>query len=74
LSRSITYGRQKIDEDDIEAVIRVLRSDYITQGPMMERFEEALKGYCGAGYAVLFNSGHLRTAGAYFCSRHLKRG
>lgn len=52
----IPYGRQCIDEDDIEAVVRVLRSDWLTQGPIIERFEEAVAQYCGAKYAVAVNS------------------
>ncbi|MEJ5338864.1 MAG: UDP-4-amino-4,6-dideoxy-N-acetyl-beta-L-altrosamine transaminase, partial [Aquificaceae bacterium] len=53
----IPYGKQFIDEEDIKAVLEVLRSDFITQGPKIEEFEKALAGYCGARYAVVFNSG-----------------
>ncbi|GBC88992.1 UDP-4-amino-4, 6-dideoxy-N-acetyl-beta-L-altrosamine transaminase [bacterium HR13] len=53
----IPYGRQYIDEEDIRSVIEVLRSDFITQGPKVEEFERALAEYCGATYAVAFNSG-----------------
>lgn len=53
----IPYGKQYIDEDDIQAVINVLRSDWITQGPKIEEFERALSEYCGAKYAVAMNSG-----------------
>ncbi len=55
--RTIPYGRQYIDQEDIEAVVEVLRSDYITQGPKIEAFERALASYCGVDYAVAFNSG-----------------
>lgn len=48
----IPYGRQNITEDDITAVIEVLRSDWLTQGPMIDRFEQAVANYCGAKYAV----------------------
>jgi UDP-4-amino-4,6-dideoxy-N-acetyl-beta-L-altrosamine transaminase len=48
----IPYGRQSIDEADIAAVMDVLRSDLITQGPMVERFERALEGITGAPHAV----------------------
>lgn len=48
----IYYGKQSIDESDIEAVISVLRSDFLTQGPMIERFERRVAEYCGAKYAV----------------------
>ena len=53
----IPYGRQWIDENDIQAVIQTLRSERITQGPKVEEFEQALAEYCGAKYAVAVNSG-----------------
>ncbi|MFC1513030.1 UDP-4-amino-4,6-dideoxy-N-acetyl-beta-L-altrosamine transaminase [Thermodesulfobacteriota bacterium] len=52
----VPYGRQWINEDDIEAVIGVLRSDWLTQGPMVPAFENAVAGYCGAQNAVAVNS------------------
>ena len=52
----IPYGKQSISEADIEAVVEVLRSDWITQGPMVPRFEDAVASYCGASYAVAVNS------------------
>jgi dTDP-4-amino-4,6-dideoxygalactose transaminase len=52
----IPYGRQNISEDDIAAVIRVLRSDFITQGPVGPEFEKAVAEFCGAKYAVAVNS------------------
>lgn len=48
----IPYGRQSISEDDIRAVVDTLRSDWLTQGPAIERFERAVADYCGAKYAV----------------------
>ena len=48
----IPYGRQDIDESDIADVVRVMRSDWLTQGPTIERFERAMADYCGAAYAV----------------------
>lgn len=53
----IPYGRQWIDENDIQAVVQVLRSERITQGPKVEEFEKALADYCGVKYAVAVNSG-----------------
>lgn len=50
------YGRQDISEADIEAVVAVLRSDFITQGPVVPMFENAVAGYCGAKHAVAVNS------------------
>jgi len=52
----IPYGRQTIDEDDISAVVNVLRSDYLTQGPQVPSFESAIAEYCHANYGVAFNS------------------
>lgn len=49
---SIPYGRQNIDQADIDAVVDVLRSDFLTQGPIVPAFEEAVANYCGAQYAV----------------------
>jgi UDP-4-amino-4,6-dideoxy-N-acetyl-beta-L-altrosamine transaminase len=52
----IPYGRQNISEVDIQAVVDVLRSDFITQGPMIPAFEKAVADYCGAQHAVAVNS------------------
>jgi UDP-4-amino-4,6-dideoxy-N-acetyl-beta-L-altrosamine transaminase len=52
----IPYGRQDIQQDDIDAVVSVLRSDFLTQGPAVSRFEDVLTGYCGAKRAVAVNS------------------
>ncbi len=62
----IPYGRQYIDEEDIRAVVEVLRSDFITQGPKIREFETALARTCGARYAVVFSSGTSALHGAYF--------
>ncbi|MCY6383771.1 UDP-4-amino-4,6-dideoxy-N-acetyl-beta-L-altrosamine transaminase [Hoeflea prorocentri] len=48
----IPYGRQTISQKDIDAVVDVLKSDFLTQGPAVERFEEAVAGYCTAQRAV----------------------
>jgi UDP-4-amino-4,6-dideoxy-N-acetyl-beta-L-altrosamine transaminase len=48
----IPYGRQQISQEDIDAVVKVLQSDWLTQGPCIERFEQAVADYCGAKYAV----------------------
>lgn len=52
----IPYGRQDITQADIDAVVAVLRSDFLTQGPMVPRFEQAVADYCGAQHAVAANS------------------
>ena len=48
----IPYGKQTISEADIAAVVRVLQSDYLTQGSQVPAFESSLKNYCGAAHAV----------------------
>ena len=53
----IPYGRQSIDRKDIEAVRKVLASDFITQGPAIAKFERAVADTCGAKYAVAVSSG-----------------
>jgi UDP-4-amino-4,6-dideoxy-N-acetyl-beta-L-altrosamine transaminase len=53
----IPYGRQSMDKKDIEAVLAVLRSDWITQGPKISEFEKNLAKYCGAKFAVVCSSG-----------------
>nr|WP_198984199.1 UDP-4-amino-4,6-dideoxy-N-acetyl-beta-L-altrosamine transaminase [Herbaspirillum sp. ASV7] len=52
----IPYGRQNISQEDIDAVVEVLRSDFITQGPVVPEFEKAVATYCGAKHAVAANS------------------
>jgi len=53
----IPYGRQWIDEEDIQAVVEVLRSDWLTTGPKVAEFEQAFADYVGAKYAVAVNNG-----------------
>ena len=52
----IPYGRQDINQDDINSVIDVLKSDFLTQGPQVPLFEKAIMNYCGANFAVAVNS------------------
>ena len=52
----IPYGRQDIRQEDVDAVVEVLRSDFLTQGPVVPRFEEAVAGHVGARHAVAVNS------------------
>ena len=54
--KAIPYGRQSISQDDIQAVVEVLQSDWLTTGPAVESFETAVAEYCGARYAVAVNS------------------
>lgn len=53
----ISYGRQCIDDDDIKAVVKVLKSDYLTTGPNVKAFEEKVADYVGAKYAVAVSNG-----------------
>lgn len=53
----IPYGRQNITQADIEAVVAVLRSDYLTQGPAVDAFEDAFAQYIGCRYAVAVANG-----------------
>ena len=52
----ITYGRQEITEADITEVEKVLRSDFLTQGPIVPKFEQSVADYCGASHAIAVNS------------------
>jgi UDP-4-amino-4,6-dideoxy-N-acetyl-beta-L-altrosamine transaminase len=52
----IPYGKQSISDDDIAAVVAVLRSDFLTQGPIVPEFEKTVAAYCGADHAVAVNS------------------
>lgn len=53
----IPYGCQNITQADIDAVVEVLKSDYLTQGPVVPQFERTVADYCGANHAVAVNSG-----------------
>ena len=52
----IPYGRQSVNEQDIAAVVEVLRSDWLTQGPAVPRFEHRVREQARAAHAVAFNS------------------
>ena len=52
----IPYGRQNITDEDIDAVVNVLKSDYLTQGPKVPEFENAIKEHCNVEYALAMNS------------------
>ncbi len=61
----IPYGHQWIDDRDIKEVTKVLKSDWITQGPKVEEFERAIAKYCGVRYAVAVSSGTTALHAAY---------
>lgn len=52
----IPYGRQEISSDDIKSVVDVLQSDFLTQGPAVAQFEDAVSTYCGSPYALSVSS------------------
>ena len=52
----IPYGKQDINSDDIDSVIEILKSDFLTQGPAVPSFEKSLAKYCNASHAIAVNS------------------
>lgn len=54
--KTIPYGRQHIDQQDIDAVVNTLQADFLTQGPKVQEFEEKFAAYVGAKYAVAVNN------------------
>ncbi len=70
----IPYGTQSISEEDIQAVVKVLRSDYLTTGPLVKGFEEKVAAYTGAKYAVAVSSGTAALHAACFAAGINKGG
>lgn len=64
----IPYSHQFIDKQDIKAVKETLKSDWLTQGPKIKEFENALADYCGARYAVAISNGTAALQAAYFAA------
>ncbi|UXH43435.1 UDP-4-amino-4,6-dideoxy-N-acetyl-beta-L-altrosamine transaminase [Rossellomorea vietnamensis] len=64
----LPYGKQWIDQEDIEEVIKILKSDYLTTGPAVLKFEEAIANYVGSAYAVAFCNGTAALHGACFAA------
>ena len=64
----LPYGRQAIGEEDIQAVVEVLRGDWLTTGPKVPEFEQAFAEYVGARHAVSFSSGTAALHGAAFAA------
>ena len=56
LDNMIPYGKQDITKRDIEEVVKILQSDFLTQGPTINSFEEVLCGYTGAKFSTTVNS------------------
>jgi len=64
----LPYGRQAVDEDDVQAVLAVLRSDWLTTGPQVAAFERAVAGVVGAAHAVAVSSGTAALHAAMFAA------
>ncbi|MCX5751394.1 MAG: UDP-4-amino-4,6-dideoxy-N-acetyl-beta-L-altrosamine transaminase [Candidatus Saganbacteria bacterium] len=67
--KTIPYATQWIDADDIKAVLEILKSDWLTQGPKVKEFEERVANYCGVKYAIALNSGTSALHAACFASK-----
>jgi UDP-4-amino-4,6-dideoxy-N-acetyl-beta-L-altrosamine transaminase len=65
MNNSIPYGRQNITQEDIDAVVKALQSDYLTQGPKISEFEEKFAKYVGSKYSVALANG---TAALHLCA------
>lgn len=68
-SKTIHYGRQSIVEQDIQAVVEVLKGDFLTQGPLIEKFEQQICAYTGARYCAVVSNG---TAALHLAVKALK--
>lgn len=68
ITHPISYGRQYITDEDIQAVVETLKSDYLTQGPKIGEFEKAFADYCGCRYASMVSNG---TAALHLCAMAL---
>ena len=66
--KTLSYGRQWINDDDINAVVNVLKGDWLTMGPAVSAFEEALANYAGVKHAVTFSSGTAALHGAMYAA------
>lgn len=71
---AIPYGRQTIEEDDIQAVVDVMRGDWLTQGPTVAAFERDFAERCDARHAVAFSSGTAALHGAVFAAGGARGG
>src|SRR6202140_4089958 len=64
----LPYGRQSLDDADVQAVVEVLKSDWLTTGPKVGEFEEQFAAWIGARYAISFSSGTAALHGAAFAA------
>ena len=68
IDHNISYGHQYISEEDIQAVVETLKSDYLTQGPKIGEFEKNFSEYLGCKYACMVSNG---TAALHLCAMAL---
>jgi UDP-4-amino-4,6-dideoxy-N-acetyl-beta-L-altrosamine transaminase len=68
IAHNIPYGHQYITDEDVQAVIEALKSDYMTQGPLIEQFERSFAEYIGSKYACIVSNG---TAALHLCAMAL---
>lgn len=68
IDHMISYGRQHITDQDVDAVVEALKSDYLTQGPKIAEFEKDFANYCGCKYACVVSNG---TAALHLCAMAL---
>lgn len=68
IDHPISYGRQFITDEDIQAIVDTLKSDYLTQGPKIAEFEKTFATYCGSEYACMVSNG---TAALHLCAMAL---
>ena len=66
--KTLSYGRQWINDDEIAEVVKVLRGDWLTMGPTVDAFEKSLADYAGVKHAVTFSSGTAALHGAMYAS------
>ena len=66
--KTLSYGRQWINDDDITAIVNVLKGDWLTMGPTVKAFEEELAAYAGVKHAVTFSSGTSALHGAMYAA------
>src|SRR5271168_2203398 len=67
-AKMLPYGRQSLEDSDIEAVVEVLKSDWLTTGPKVGEFEERFAAWVGARHAISFSSGTAALHGAAFAA------
>ena len=68
IDHTLSYGRQYITDEDIQAVVEALKSDYLTQGPKINKFEKAFAEFCDSKYACVVSNG---TAALHLCAMAL---